>query len=522
VSSLSTDKDDTASNLTWSITGYSSDLFTARIEGTTLILKAVKGASGKGNLTIVVTDPKGGSDRRNVDVDVVKTSSFWQGQAFMVIMLALIITIIACICAGAWAVTRKKPKPKPVKKPEVEAPESPKITVAPPLPEPAKPVEAEVPTPAPLPKKVDESADIAKATVFMAKIINDHILGGLSKEEKDSLGPVFKGILKCEKLFKKIELGGNGWLVLEVDGTATLDSVALAYGSLLDVIIRAKSGGNYLKANRVDAVDAVDRTLGEDEGPAASALRKRLLQGTFNDRLTSGIPGLDALLGGGIPRGEAMLFQVPAGSVKDILIEQFLREAVFTQQGVVLSLCNVAPDMFLKDCESKGLDARAWGEKGELRLVDWHSYKTTRVKDVEEDDFVHRSSKSLTNLAIAVTDASTGLKDDLVKRAILDIITPAVTIFGLDPTFKLLQSMVAKLKELGFTSIFIIEKETHEPEEIATIGQTFGTTVDIDRKKDGKAVTMDVAVLSMSVPGYWSDVRKIEITKEGLVVRDGN
>jgi len=178
--------------------------------------------------------------------------------------------------------------------------------------------------------------------------------------------------------------------------------------------------------------------------------------------------------------------------------------------------------MFLKDCESKGLDARAWGEKGELRLVDWHSYKTTRVKDVEEDDFVHRSSKSLTNLAIAVTDASTGLKDDLVKRAILDIITPAVTIFGLDPTFKLLQSMVAKLKELGFTSIFIIEKETHEPEEIATIGQTFGTTVDIDRKKDGKAVTMDVAVLSMSVPGYWSDVRKIEITKEGLVVRDGN
>jgi KaiC/GvpD/RAD55 family RecA-like ATPase len=516
-----TDQDDAASNLTWSITGFSSDLFTARIEGTTLILKAVNGASGKGNLTLVVSDPKGGTDRRNIDVEVVKASSFWQGQAFMIIMLALLVTIAACIGAGAWAVTRKKPEPKPVKRPKDEVPVGPKAN-GPPTPEQAKPVEAEVPGPSP--KTVDESTDIVKATIYMTKMLNDQIIDAMSLEEKDDLGPLLKKFLKCEPIIKKAELDRTGQLLLEADGTATLDSVALAYGGLLDAVIRASIGGKDgkgLKAGRVEAIDAVDKALGEDEGPVAKALRKRLLQGTFVDRLTSGVPGLDELLGGGIPRGEAMLFQVPAGGVKDILIQQVLREAILAQQGAVLSLSNIAPAKFLDECEGKGLAAKAWAEKGELRLVDWHSYKTTRVRDVEEDGIVYRSSKGLTNLAIAITDASTGLKDDLVKRAVFDIITPAMTIFGLDPTFKLLQSLVAKLKELGFTSIFMIEKETHEPEDIATVGQIFDPVVDIERKKDGRAVTMDVAVLSMSVPGYCSDVRKIEVTKEGLVVRDG-
>jgi len=273
-----TDKDDVISNLTWSIAGSYSDLFTARIEGTTLILKAVDGASGKGNLTLVVSDPKGGTDRRVIEVEVVKVSSFWQGQAFMVIMLALLVTIATCIGAAAWAVTRKKPEPKPVKRPKDEAPAGPKVKGQP-TQEQAKPVEAEVPGPSP--KTVDESTDIAKATVYMAKILNDQIIDAMSLEEKDDLGPMLTGFLKCEPLIKKAELDRTGQLTLEADGTATLDSVALAYGRLLDALIRASIGGKDgrgLKAGRVEAIDAVDKALGDDEGPVAKALRKRLLQ----------------------------------------------------------------------------------------------------------------------------------------------------------------------------------------------------------------------------------------------------
>jgi KaiC/GvpD/RAD55 family RecA-like ATPase len=525
LSNYASDPDDPSSNLTWKLGNYSSNLFTASINGNTMTLTPLKGASGKGSVTLVLTDTKGARVQKEVVVEVKKVTKAKPFLSLDMIFLIVILLVIVLLVIVAIVATRKRQTQKPDRK-DIKVEHVPgQILIAEPIDIPVAVTHVKTPEvkPEPAPIKVDESGEIAKATEFMAKILNAHIAEGLTKEEKDGLADALEKLDK-DPIIRSIMLDDKGLISLEVDTTATLDNVAIAYSSMFDALTIAcysDASSKWDRKARQAATGVVQKVLGDEKGPAAVALRMRLLQGALSERLTTGIPGLDALLGGGIPVGEAVLFQVPAGSVKEVLMDQLLKETIRSNQGVVVTLSNISPARFLSESDKKKMKVKAWADLGELRIVDWHSYKTMRVKDVEEDGFVHKSSKSLTNLAIAITDASKKLKNDLVKRGLFDIITPAITIFGIDPAFKLVQSLVARLKEDGFTSIFLVETEMHEEEDIATLCQNFDTTIEITRKKDNKMVTMEVAVLSMSVPGYCSDVKIIEVTEEGLVIKDG-
>ncbi len=65
------------------------------------------------------------------------------------------------------------------------------------------------------------------------------------------------------------------------------------------------------------------------------------------ERLGSGVPALDSMLGGGIPAGYSMMVVGPSGSGKTVLATQFIREGILRGERAVLALFERPPNEYL-------------------------------------------------------------------------------------------------------------------------------------------------------------------------------
>ena len=61
---------------------------------------------------------------------------------------------------------------------------------------------------------------------------------------------------------------------------------------------------------------------------ASSSRRRSSAEHPLKHRLSTGVPGLDEMMGGGIPRGYSVLVAGPSGSGKTVLSNQFIIEGV--------------------------------------------------------------------------------------------------------------------------------------------------------------------------------------------------
>jgi circadian clock protein KaiC len=88
-----------------------------------------------------------------------------------------------------------------------------------------------------------------------------------------------------------------------------------------------------------DGVRVFPRLLKPQEGSGAT----RPLQ----DRLTTGIPALDEMTGGGIPRGYSVLLAGPSGSGKSVLSNEFILEGIRQGEPGVIAVFEKRPNDYL-------------------------------------------------------------------------------------------------------------------------------------------------------------------------------
>jgi circadian clock protein KaiC len=86
-------------------------------------------------------------------------------------------------------------------------------------------------------------------------------------------------------------------------------------------------------------------------------------------RLGTGVPGLDALLGGGIPAGDAVLLAGPTGTGKSTIATQFVQEGGRANEASVIAVFEEYPERYLARSKSLGIDLRAMIDAGKLRIV---------------------------------------------------------------------------------------------------------------------------------------------------------
>jgi circadian clock protein KaiC len=91
-------------------------------------------------------------------------------------------------------------------------------------------------------------------------------------------------------------------------------------------------------------------------------------QPTSNERISSGNPSLDAMMGGGMLKGSVTLVGGISGTGKTILGMQFLSEGAKAGESCLMVSLDEHPEQILRNAEALGLDFKALHEQGHIVL----------------------------------------------------------------------------------------------------------------------------------------------------------
>src|SRR3990172_4068868 len=232
-----------------------------------------------------------------------------------------------------------------------------------------------------------------------------------------------------------------------------------------------------------------------------------------------GTKGFEGLLPQGLPPTAAVVIQGPQGPEKHLLANQFLAEGLAAGEGALVVLTRSSPQEFVQELRALGADVDTHIRDGRLVLVDWYSYKSRRVDAVEEEGHVLRSSVSLVNLEMAIVEGVKKLHGLPAKRAVLDLLSPAIKLFGPNLTYDLAGTLRNRLRSEGFVSLFPLEKGMHDDTVLSSLHGTFDGVVDLRRQPTDGGFKLQVAVLFMgqhTVNTWYADL----VTRSGRLEVD--
>lgn len=86
-------------------------------------------------------------------------------------------------------------------------------------------------------------------------------------------------------------------------------------------------------------------------------------------RLHTGVPGLDEIMGGGIPSGDALILAGPAGSGKTTFATQFVAEGLRAKEPGIIVVFEEYPEEYLARAKGRGAEIEKMIDAGLLRLI---------------------------------------------------------------------------------------------------------------------------------------------------------
>jgi len=214
-------------------------------------------------------------------------------------------------------------------------------------------------------------------------------------------------------------------------------------------------------------------------------------------RVRTGVEGFDPIVAGGLPEGSSVVLQGPPGNEKDLFGLQFLAEGLRSGEAIVIVIASQSPEQYLESLGKLGVNVKEAIAGNRIRVVDWHSYQEGNVAGVEEREHVIRCSVDLTNVGIALSRALGTIAPGVPRRAVLEVLSPALQVFEVGQVYAFAQSSKAKLARHKFTALFLLEKEMHSPATVSSVSQPFDGVIDIDRLREGDAIVRKIGVLSL-------------------------
>jgi len=159
-------------------------------------------------------------------------------------------------------------------------------------------------------------------------------------------------------------------------------------------------------------------------------------------RLSTGVPALDTLMGGGIPEGDSLLVAGPSGSGKSILGTHFIHEGLEQGEPGVVAVFEEIPKEYIAGAAKFGLDLQKAVDKGTLEIL------YLRPLDLSVDETVHEVVNAVKRIG--------------AKRVVIDSLVGFE--MALAPGFRSdfresLYRMIGALTRLGVTVISTVEVE---------------------------------------------------------------
>ena len=244
-----------------------------------------------------------------------------------------------------------------------------------------------------------------------------------------------------------------------------------------------------------DGLQAFSRTLGLDAAKAKPARRRRL---------STGVPDLDTMLGGGVLEGDSLLVAGPSGTGKSALATQFIAEGLGQGEPGIIAVFEERPDGYAQRAESFGLNLKVAEKNGTLEIL------YLRPLDLSVDETMQ-----------AILDA---IKRVEAKRLVIDSLVGFE--MALAPGFRAdfresLYRMIAALTGAGITILSTVEVEDNFTSlQFSHYAISF-LTDDIIRLRyveiDGQ-LRKTMVVIKMRGGNHSKDIREYVITDKGVVV----
>ena len=87
------------------------------------------------------------------------------------------------------------------------------------------------------------------------------------------------------------------------------------------------------------------------------------------ERLSTGIAGLDEMMGGGIPVGDSLVLAGPTGTGKTTFAMKFIAAGLAAGESAVIAIFEEHPDIYLQRAKSVDVDLRAAVKDNKLRII---------------------------------------------------------------------------------------------------------------------------------------------------------
>ena len=221
-------------------------------------------------------------------------------------------------------------------------------------------------------------------------------------------------------------------------------------------------------------------------------------------RLSTGIPELDIMLGGGIPEGDSVLVAGASGTGKSILATQFIAEGLRKGEAGVVAVFEERPQEYAQRAGGLGMDLENPQQEQKLEIL------YIRPLDLSVDETMHEILN-----AVQKIDA---------KRLVIDSL--AGFEMALSPGFRAefcesLYRMISALKGLGVTILSTVEVDESFTEFPFSSYSISFLTDDIIRLRyvsiEGQLRKI-LVVVKMRGGNHSKDIREYEITSEGVII----
>jgi circadian clock protein KaiC len=222
-------------------------------------------------------------------------------------------------------------------------------------------------------------------------------------------------------------------------------------------------------------------------------------------RLSTGVTGLDDMLGGGVPAGYSLLLAGPSGSGKSVLATQFISEGARQDEPGIIAVFEKRPAEYSPG-DANGGRFRGLVREGKVGIIH------TRPLDLSIDEMLNEIVETIHRLK--------------ARRLVIDSLSGFE--LALAPTFRedfreSLYRMVAVLTGMGTTMMMTAELEdSYTDLRFSPHGTAFLTdAIIMQRYIELKGQLQRVmAVVKMRGSAHSKDLRMFEVTNEGIVVGD--
>jgi circadian clock protein KaiC len=246
-------------------------------------------------------------------------------------------------------------------------------------------------------------------------------------------------------------------------------------------------------------IDVFPRVIVDPEKKKGAAGKKRATQ----ERLSTGIKGLDDMLGGGVPTGYSVLISGPSGSGKSVVATQFIMAGVRNDEPGVIAVFEKRPSKY-SETPPGGPEFEKMIREGKVGVIH------TRPLDLSIDEMLYEMIEEIDRYK--------------ARRLVIDSLSGFE--LALAPTFRedfreSLYRLVSVLTGIGITMMMTAEVEdAYTDLRFSPHGTAFLTDAIIMQRYielEGQLRRV-MAVVKVRGSAHSKDLRSFEITEHGMVV----